>query len=277
MTSAVLDALGFLLQERPYALTEFLHKVSFTRILSAVLVIVLVYLLVRLSGGLLRTLARRAPRSRLLILVLAPLVRFALWFGGVFFILVGILTPSRDTLLAALASGAVALGLGAQDLLKNLVGGFVILADRPYQVGDRVKIGEAYGVIDQIGLRSTKLITPNDTLVTIPNSQILTAMAWNANAGAVDCLVVTDLYLPVDASPSECLEIAQEAAYSSPFVLLSKPVTVLLEDHFQYQPHLIVRVKAYVYDHRQEPFFQSDITLRAKTEFVRRGQLTSWC
>jgi hypothetical protein len=61
------------------------------------------------------------------------------------------------------ASIGIALGLGAQDLVRNVIGGIVVLADRPFQLGDRVRVGDAYGEIDHIGLRSTKLTTPDDT------------------------------------------------------------------------------------------------------------------
>jgi small-conductance mechanosensitive channel len=179
-------------------------------------------------------------------------------------------------MLALLASMGIALGLGAQDLVKNIIGGLVILVDRPYQLGDRVKIGDAYGEIDHIGLRSTKLTTPDDTRVTIPNSEILTDKAWNANSGVLDCQVVTDLFLPTHTDPRMAMDIGYEAAFTSPYLLLAKPVVVLVQDRFEHNPHLMVRIKAYVYDHRFEPRFQSDITLRAKSEFLRRGLLAEW-
>src|SRR4030095_7444016 len=152
----------------------------------------------------------------------------------------------------------------------------MILVDRPYQIGDRVKIGDAYGEIDHIGLRCTKLTTPDDTRVTIPNSELITGMAWNANSGVPDCQVVTVLYLPPQSDPMVASEIAYETPYSSPFILLAKPVWVILSDGYSYGPYLRVRIKAYVYDHRFELSFQSDLTLRAKSEFTRRGMLDGW-
>jgi small-conductance mechanosensitive channel len=207
--------------------------------------------------------------------LLSPVSRFALWLVGAVLAL-SVFSPSRDTLLAVLASMGIALGLGAQDLVKNIIGGLVILTDRPYQLGDRVKIGDAYGEIDHIGLRSTKLTTPDDTRVTIPNSDILSGTAWNANSGVPDCQVVTDLFLPIDADPTLVEEIGYEAAFSSPYILLAKPVVVLLQDAFDQRPYLRLRIKAYVFDHRFEPRFQSDLTRRAKAEFNRRGLLRSW-
>jgi small-conductance mechanosensitive channel len=254
---------------------EVLKGASVSNVLYGLLVLLVVYLLVRLSHWVLAVLAHRVPRARFFFNLLAPLSRFSFWLVGLVIVL-SIFSPSRETLLAVVASVGIALGLGAQDLVKNLIGGLVILVDRPYQLGDRVKIGEAYGEIDHIGLRSTKLTTPDDTRVTIPNSDIMSGKAWNANSGVPDCQVVTDLFVPHDTDPAEAIEIGYESAYSSPYLLLTKPVVVLLQDRFQDGPFMIVKVKAYVYDHRFEPRMQSDITVRAKAEYLKRGMLLRW-
>ncbi len=243
-------------------------------VLWALVIILVTWLLVKGIARLLDVLARRAPRARFFFKLLDPTIRFAAWCLAVFVIL-AIFTPSRDTLIAVLASVGIALGLGAQDLVKNVIGGLIILVDRPYQLGDRVRIGDAYGEVDHIGLRSTKLTTPDDTRVTIPNSEVLVGKAWNSNSGVPESQVVTDLFLPADTDPIVAKEIAYEAVYTSPFLLLTKPVTVLIQDQFQEFPYLLVRVKAYVYDHGFEPRFQSDITIRSKTEFLRRRLIGS--
>lgn len=263
------------LQLLPDGPVEVLTKFTFSNIFYAALTLGITWVLVRLSDGFLDVLSRKAPRARFFFKLLAPALRFSLWLVSAIVVL-SVFSPSRDTLLAVLASVGIALGLGAQDLVKNIIGGLIILVDRPYQLGDRVKIGDAYGEIDHIGLRSTKLTTPDDTRVTIPNSEILSGKAWNANSGVPDCQVVTDLFVPHDTDPTEALGIGYEAAYSSPYLLLAKPVVVLVLDRFEHAPYMMVRVKAYVYDHRFEPRLQSDITLRAKAELLRRGILQRW-
>jgi len=258
------------------SVADLIQKVSVGKFISAILLVVAVYLLVRASDGLLAALGQKMPRARFFFMRLAPLARFLLWLGAAFLLVAGVIAPTRETMFAILAAASVALGFGAQDLVKNLIGGLVILADRPYQLGDRVKIGSAYGEIDHIGLRSTKLTTPDDTRVTIPNSEVLNGIVWNANSGALDCQVVTDLHLPPDTDVNAALDICYESAYSSPFVLLSKPVVIRAASGFQERPFLLLRVKAYVYDHRFEPAMQSDITTRAMSEFLRRGMLAGW-
>jgi MscS family membrane protein len=254
---------------------SFWQRLSVARVLYAILMLLGAWSLVRLSSAFLDALSQRVPRSRFFFKMLATLLRFGLWMVGAL-LMIAVFAPSRETMLAVIASVGIALGLGAQDLVKNLIGGLIILTDRPYQLGDRVKIGDAYGEIDHIGLRSTKLTTPDDTRVTIPNSDILTGQAWNANSGVPDCQVVTDLFLPIDTDPTVATEIGYEAAFSSPFILLAKPVVVLVQDGFEQTPFLRLRVKAYVYDHRFEPRLQSDITQRAKAEFIRRALFAPW-
>jgi small-conductance mechanosensitive channel len=253
-----------------------LERISLSKIAAAVVVLLVAWVLVRASVFLIDGLARRAPRARFFFKMLAPAVRIVVWLTAFVTIVFALLAPTASTLLALLASVGIALGLGAQDLVRNLIGGIVVLVDRPFQLGDRVRIGDAYGEIDYIGLINTRLTTSDDTRVTIPNGRVLTDLTRNANSGAPDCQVVTDLFLPHDSDAMEAMDIAAEAAYSSPFVLLAKPVDVRIQDHFQDGPYLLVRVKAYVYDHRYEVAFQTDVTARARAEFLRRGMLLRW-
>lgn len=252
-----------------------LQQISWMRFFQALAILAVTWLLIRWISGFLEYLSGRVPRARFFFKRLEPVLRIALWFFAIL-LLFGLLAPSRETFLASIASLGLALGLGAQDLIKNVIGGLVILVDRPYQLGDRVRIGEAYGEIDHIGLRSTKLTTPDDTRVTIPNLEILSRQVFNANSGVLDCQVVTDLYLPPDVDPAEAVRIGLEAAYSSPYLLSRKPVVVNFLDHFSEGPYVVVRVKAYVFDHRYENRMMSDITVRAKAEFIRRGWLAGW-
>jgi MscS family membrane protein len=248
---------------------------TFGRLARVVVILAIAWLLIRYSAKLLNVLAARGLRARFLVKWLEPILRITLWFVAIF-LSFDVLAPSRETFLAAVGSVAIAVGLGAQDLIKNLIGGLVILGDRPYQLGDRVRIGDAYGEIDHIGLRSTKLTTPDDTRVTIPNANILSSHVFNANSGVPDCQVVTDLYLPIDTDPDLASRIGHEAAYTCPFAYLRKPVVVLVSDAFDRMPYLRLRIKAYVCDHRYEPQMQSDITSRIKREFLRLGLLARW-
>lgn len=258
---------ALLVQASPQPLAEYF---TFDRVAGVVVVLLGSWLLIRYATKLLNLVASRSSRARFVAKWVEPVLRISLWFAAIF-LSFDILAPTRETFFAAVGSAAIAIGLGAQDLIKNLVGGLVVLTDRPYQLGDRVKIGDAYGEIDHIGLRSTKLTTPEDTRVTIPNANILSDQVFNANSGVPDCQVVTDLFLPPGADAGEAARIGYEAAWTSPFTYLRKPVVVLLAHGHDRRPYLRVRIKAYVFDHRYEPQMMSDITARAQEEFRTRG------
>ena len=84
-----------------------------------------------------------------------------------------------SSLLAGLGLGGLAFALAAKDVIQNLFGSIMVLLDRTYHVGDWVVIGENEGTVEHIGFRSTKLRTFYNSLVTLPNSQMITASVDN--------------------------------------------------------------------------------------------------
>jgi MscS family membrane protein len=108
---------------------------------------------------------------------LGPLVRKTLrvmvWAIGTLFILGSVFGQDIGALLAGLGIAGLAVSLAAQDSLKNLFGSVTIVLDRPFQVGERIVYSGHDGVIEEIGLRSTKLRTLTGHLVTIPNAKIV--------------------------------------------------------------------------------------------------------
>jgi len=76
------------------------------------------------------------------------------------------------TLLAGLGVGGIAVALAAQDTLKNFLGSIMVLLDKPYQVGQRVVVKGHDGVVEEIGLRSTKIRLLTGHQTTVPNEQM---------------------------------------------------------------------------------------------------------
>lgn len=82
-------------------------------------------------------------------------------------------------LIAGLGIGGLAFALAAQDTIKNIFGGITIFTDRPFRIGDRVKVDGFDGFVEDIGIRSTRLRTLEKRLVTIPNYKIVDASIEN--------------------------------------------------------------------------------------------------
>jgi MscS family membrane protein len=83
------------------------------------------------------------------------------------------------SLIAGLGIGGLAFALAAQSTLSNWFGSFMILTDRPFLVGDYVRSEHGEGVVKDIGMRSTKILTFEDTTITIPNSDLATTAVEN--------------------------------------------------------------------------------------------------
>lgn len=75
------------------------------------------------------------------------------------------------TLLAGLGVGGLAVALAAQRTFENLFGGIAVIADQPVRVGDFCRFGDKLGVVEDIGLRSTRLRTLDRTVVSVPNAE----------------------------------------------------------------------------------------------------------
>ncbi|MHC4957523.1 MAG: mechanosensitive ion channel family protein [Planctomycetota bacterium] len=82
-------------------------------------------------------------------------------------------------LLAGLGIGGVALALAAKDTVANFFGAITVLADRPFEVGDWIVIGKIEGTIADVGFRSTRVRTFYDSVITFPNSMLITTAVDN--------------------------------------------------------------------------------------------------
>jgi MscS family membrane protein len=135
-----------------------------------------VWLSVGLNGSIENYLCRRLARSgnvgarsvvhlgrRLLeLLVICAAVLIGLYLCGF----------NPTTALAGLGIGGIAVALAAQKTLENVIGGVSIISDGVVRVGDTLKVGGTVGTIEEVGLRSTRIRTPDRTVVSVPNGHL---------------------------------------------------------------------------------------------------------
>jgi len=120
-------------------------------------------------------------------------------------------------LLAGLGIGGVALAMAAKDTVANMFGGFTILADRPFQLNDRIKIVGYDGNVKEIGLRSTRLQTLEGRVVTIPNSKFAESPVENISMEP-SRKITLELGLTYDTTPKQmerALDILRSVAKSN--------------------------------------------------------------
>lgn len=235
------------------------------------LLIVGVLLIIGVNTGLTRVsqkLMEKMPTRRFLILQISTLLSFALYIFGTIGLVVGVLQPPREFLIAVGGAIAVALGFALKDIVASLVAGILLLFDRPFRVGDRVTFGDTYGEIVSIGLRTVRLVTLDDNLVTIPNSRFITDVVASGNAGELDMMVVTDFHVSLDADLEQVRRLIEEVVVTSRYAYLKKPVSFAIQEvEVARTLGIRMRTKAYVLDTRYEKEFQSDLVLRVSKLF----------
>ncbi|TWI91397.1 mechanosensitive ion channel family protein [Chitinophaga japonensis] len=84
-----------------------------------------------------------------------------------------------NKLVTGLGIGAAALALAAKESIENLIGSFIIFFDKPFRVGDFVKVDAYQGTVEKIGLRSTRIRTLEKTFVTVPNKKMVDSILDN--------------------------------------------------------------------------------------------------
>jgi small-conductance mechanosensitive channel len=250
------------------AVPELLNIFRLERIFLLLLSIGLLVLLVKAIKHFSGSLYKRFPSRRLIISQIVTSLNFFLYIVGGALLVYSILKPPTELMIAIGGSAAVALGLSLKDLVASVIAGFILLFDRPFQVGDRVSFGDVYGEIKSIGLRAVRLVTLDDNEVTIPNSRFMNDVVSSGNAGALDMMIVTDFHVAMDADIELARNLLHEVVVTSRFAYLRKPVSVVLtEVEIAHQLAMQLRVKAYVLDVRFEKAFQTDIYLRGMKVF----------
>ncbi len=255
------------------SLTEILTG---SNLFMAMVALAAIWFGLRFTTGLLNSLAERFNRRRLLIKRLIPVVKVLGWAIGLYVIIAGIFNPPIETIITVSASIGIAVGFASQDILKNIFGGVMIILDKPFQVGDKIEVGDDYGEVIEIGLRSTRMVTDDDSVVSIPNGELMNRAVSNSNSSALDCQVVAELLLPLSIDPQVVIEIGKRAAYTSRYVFMKKPIAVHVESQPVGAQNLLkFRVKAYVLDIRMEAQFRSDMTERVLHELRIRNLISA--
>jgi MscS family membrane protein len=146
-------------------------------------------------------------------------IRWMIWSLG---IIMGLNNAGFDVgaLIAGLGIGGLALALASQDTVKNIIGGLIIILDKPFKISDRIVIDAIDGTVEDIGVRSTKLRTLDGRQVTIPNMVFSDKAITNITREPFRKIVLV-LGLIYDTTPKEMqlsVDTLLEIANSHPLI-----------------------------------------------------------
>lgn len=252
-------------------LFETIRSIETQTLVNIILAFFVAYIFARIITALLSKLSEKMSRSgRIKVKMVIPTIKFGIYIVAFYYFLTELLNIFGPELFLLTGLIGAAIGFGLKDLFADFVGGIVITFEKPYQIGDKVSIGNYYGEVTNIGLRATKLVTPDDNTVTAPNSLIFNEAIASGNYGASEMMIVIDLYIASESDVKAAMKILRETVVTSKYVYISRTSPVILL-HKSLPFYTRLRAKAYVNDLRDEFEFESDVHTRAWTEFGKNG------
>jgi small conductance mechanosensitive channel len=179
-------------------------------VIAAVAILALFWLIFRITRGSLRRVLERAGLHSTLVSMIADRVyRLA--------ILAFALVMAADQVginvgaaLAGIGVVGLAVGFAAQDTLANVIAGFLIFVDKPFEVGDWVTVADNYGAVSDITMRSTRIRTNRNTYVVIPNKTIIDTVLVNHSKHGE-----TRIDVPIGIAYKESIAHAREVALAA--------------------------------------------------------------
>ena len=182
-------------------------KIWITRIFAAAAALIVTWGLLRLAVNFDRKLRDFANRDdntmdNLTAGIIGSLLKIVIIVMATFFIGQNIFDLNLTALLASAGVLGLACALAAKDTVSNFFGTLVIIADAPFKTGDRIECGQVCGIVKNVGMRSTRLITDDESVCTIPNSMLTNAVLMQRNRRGHFKRII-DLTLTYDTTPEQ--------------------------------------------------------------------------
>jgi len=184
------------------------------KILSILAVLVVVKILSRILNVLINKTVESRKNSKFTVderkirtisTVLKNVIRYILYFIGIMIIL-DILGVNTTSIIATAGIGGLAISFGAQSLVKDIITGFFILFEDQFSVGEYVKIGDFEGIVEEMGIRVTKIRDFTGELHIIPNGNI--SLVTNKSRGPMSSYV--DIRIAYEEDVDRAIKAIQE-------------------------------------------------------------------
>lgn len=177
---------------------------------------------------------------RTLVLASAPIVRIAVLLGLVLIFGFIIFEGSGAILVIVLAIVAISVGLALVELVRNLLAGALIGLQKPFAIGDHVRIGDLSGEVQRIGLRSTLLIGTDGRRIDVPNSNFQSDVVINTSLEDIGTPVDLRIALATHTHINAAKRIALRAAHISQYASPRRRPQVLIEQESEHELALVI-------------------------------------
>jgi small conductance mechanosensitive channel len=169
--------------------------------------------------------------------------------GNLLRVLLGLLTVTialavlgvpTNSLIAIIGTAGVAIGLALQGSLSNLVSGILLLVQKPFKVGDFIESGSNSGTVEFVGIMTTRLITPDNRVLYVPNAQLGNSTITN-NSGKDTRRVDLEFAIPYPSDIDVALSVLTQNTISHPLVLTDPKPFIRVVDYADSSVKIAVR------------------------------------
>jgi small-conductance mechanosensitive channel len=175
-----------------------------------------------------------------------------------------------QSLVVSLGVGSLAIALAAQETLANMISGFVIMTDRPFRFGDRIQLASGeQGDVYEIGLRSTKILTFDNTLIIVPNAQIVKEKVQNLTYPDSVIRVAIKLGVAYGSDVQKVKALLEDICRANPKVLPEPVPNAYLLNFGEYNLEFLITCR--VGDWREQWIVAEQIRLEILRRFKEEG------
>ena len=177
-------------------------------------------------------------------------------------------------MLASLAVFSIFLGLAIQQTMGNILNSFLLDIDHPFEIGDRIQVGEHRGIVVSTGVLSTKLLTLEEELVVIPNNTLVASTMINSARGGGDgqadrVTLRLEIGVDFDEDPNHIKAILLIVAHACEYVLPQPRPRVLMTEFGDYSKKFMLY--AWLDDYNNERFARDLLLMDIDAAFEREG------
>jgi len=174
-----------------------------------------------------------------------------------------------DALIAASTVLAVGIGFGLQNIAQNVISGLVLLIEQPVSKGDFIKVGNAFGVIEDIGLRATQIVTRDEVTIIVPNSELVTSPVINHSRPTTNLRIEVKVDVSAKSDPDLVRDTLLEVAASHSEVLSNLRNEVRLDSCGE--PAFVFALLVWIAHPRDDLRIASDLRFAIEAAFKVKG------
>ncbi len=209
-----------------------------------------------------------------IIVLTKKLVKLTIWIVGLVLILSN-LGYDVKTLLTGLGIGGLAVALASQNLVSNLIGGFIIITDKPFKIGNWVKFSGGIGIVEDIGIRSTKIRSTDNSIIVVPNSKLVDEIIQNVpskNKWKVSSTIGLTYGTSVDGL-KKAMNIIKNILLNHPNIE-KEPMTIYFKEYGDWSLNILVVY--YIHNTKRNGYQTyintvNEVNLKIKEEFDKEG------